>query len=393
MSILQVFSTIKNWFSPYVNPFERELAEFFTKIKESSSVELVRAKATAFLQRDLVMTLVYLESRFKRYTHLGKKARTAIYRDRELLRADFENFIDQHPLRKEQIAEQMLVLGLTEQELDADKLGYMMQIMAYLKPDGRYLYRTASSFDSLIVDPRKAKLVGDCNQIVSLYAYFYALKYPITDLKVKLLPEHICLQFFGVDLEAVEAKFHVYDEFEYVAELYELISVNLLDVRDYTRSFFRISDYNFLICARLALLLSSNRKATEHNISVAYYNLGVKASQKDDFTSAIHFFKLSKNQEALNNAYRNAAIHYLNLSKLTKAKSYARMANDADLLKQIDKKAAYLEYQKLWLKVQKLDTEAKRKKHKSTYSQMLKLAVTMEDEKAITQLKQILGNL
>jgi hypothetical protein len=234
-------------------------------------------------------------------------------------------------------------------------------------------------------------MIGDCNQIVSLYVYLMSLRFDITKLKIKLLPEHVCLHYQGVDIEATTGEFHFYEEFDAICEIHEVVSVNLLDVRDYRRSFFKISDYDFLVCARLALLLSSNQKITEQNILVSYHNLGVAATKRDDFATAIHFFKLSRNQEALNLAYRNASIHYLQKNKLEKSKKYANLANDTDLLRQVDKKVAFLEYQKLWAKTQKYKTIDQQKRNRYTYERMYKLAKILEDKEAIASLKRLIG--
>ena len=128
-------------------------------------------------------------------------------------------------------------------------------------------YRSSSSFEKVLRNPEEEVLEGDCNQLVTLYVYLYSLRFPITDLQLKIIPGHVCLHFEGKDLETTKGTWTLYKKFDRIAEIPELISLNLLDIPDEAESREKISPITRLHISRLAYTLSGERSTTKLRLS------------------------------------------------------------------------------------------------------------------------------
>ena len=304
---------------------------------------------------------------------------------------------------------------------DEDKLIYLAQIMAFLHPGKYYHYIKTASFGKLLRDPKKQKLEGDCNQIVTLYAYLFSLKYPLTELKINLLPEHVCLNFRGIDIECTAARFHKYRKDTRVLPITEIISTNLLDLTDFREKVQKISPRLMVKSSQLAYAISSLKPLVAKNLDIAYKNLAIASMQANDFKTAVFYASKGSDRQFENTINNNAAIYYMKKNNFSKAYLYASKV-DRKLAKQIKynegiyyyknnqidsalkifislgesemQKACYAKrYNKLQKKVVGLKTLQEIKKYKSTYKKMLDLARKMDDSQLEKNLRDTLSKL
>ena len=201
--------------------------------------------------------------------------------------------------------------------------------MRYLSPaNKRYVYRESCTFGELLKDPVKSQLIGDCNQIVTLYIYLYSLKYDTNDLKIKTLPGHVCLHFKGLDIEATNGQFALYDNKDQkILPVQEIVSVNLLDTTDSYFKTHKISPKAFLESARLAYLISSEREIVNNNLKAAYNNIVNDLVKKGDYKLALSYAKVSKNNALINYVGHNGALFYLQKNDYSKALYFANYAD------------------------------------------------------------------
>lgn len=403
--------TLLNLFTPYAHPFEKRVDRFFKKIKSVSDKYKIQQELQNLMQKNLVMTNLWMEKKYKNYKYLRKRIRKKMYENTEVLNKDFTQYAKENPINVTQLRAELARHGLKFPINGAKKLEYLAQIMAYLHPGKRYEYQSAANFGRLLKNPKKEKCVGDCNQIVTLYAYLYSKKFPITDLKIKILPKHVCLHFEGIDIEATNATFHHYKDFEHILPITELISTNLLDVNDATEKTAEIDPRTIVKRAQLAYMISSMKELVTRNLNVSYRNVGISLMKRKEFKSAIFFFEKLGDQELIRKAYHNAAVHYLNTKNYKKAEYYAARSKNDDLKKSVvhaqgvkfynqkafkkaltyfkkigdDRmvKACYQgQYNQLVKKVKGVKTIEDAKKHRSTYQKMVELAHKMGNEEA-----------
>ena len=409
-------------FSPYVHPFERKVDKFFGKINSRTSLSSIRRKLLKLMQKDLVVTNVWLEKKFKGYRYLDKSTRRKMYEDTQAIVSTFNEFCKKHVYSEKQARELMSQKGLTFPNGAVEQTLYLMQIMAFLRPGQFYRYIKTASFGKLLRDPRKQKLEGDCNQIVTLYIYLFSLKFPLDQLQIKLLPEHVCLHFRNVDIEATNGTFQKYSEKDQILPVTEIISTNLLDLSDFRESVQSISPRTMVKSAQLAYAISSLKSLVQKNLDITYHNFGVAAMKSKDFKTAIYYFSLTSDKKELSNAYRNASIYYLKAHDFKKARYYASKVGDRDLEKtikhnegiyyyQADKiskalqifrslndremeKACYAkQYNELAKKVSSVKSLADAKRHRSTYRKMLTLAQKMGDSSLASGVRETLGKI
>lgn len=256
---------------------------FFRNIKSTSGILSVNAELLALMQEDLVVLSVWTERKYKGYKYMKKRVRRRLYANRWLIVRRFEEFCREY----------------VPNEMD-EKLRYLRQIAAFLHSGGVYEYLDTASFGKLLANPDEGKMIGDCNQIVTFYIYLYSLKFPVQDLKIKILPEHVCLHFQGIDLEATSGDFVKYDKGE-VLPVTEIVSTNLLDMSDFRERAQRISERDMVKAAQLAYAISSMKEVVEKNLQIAYHNLAVACLNENDFEGAM-FYADKKGDEELRQA-------------------------------------------------------------------------------------------
>jgi hypothetical protein len=420
--MLKFFKWVLGLFSPYVNSLERRVDKFFKSIKSTDSLSSIKKKLLSLMQENLVVTNVWLEKKFKGYTYLTKDMRRKMYLDTEAIVSTFEKFCKEHEIEMEDLKSRLSAKGLTFPDGSGDELLHLAKVMAFLKPGQYYHYIKTASFGKLLRDPRKTKLEGDCNQIVTLYIYLFSRKFPLDRLNIKLLPEHVCLHFRGIDVEATNATFQKYTESRDVLPVSEIISTNLLDLSDFREEVQHVSPRVIVKSAQLAYAISSLKPLVTKNLNIAYRNLGVSAMKNKDFKTAVFFLGKTGDKELLATVYHNAAIYYLKNNNFKRAKYFAKQSSDRKLEKTIlhnegvyyykrdntskalkifttlgddeMKKACYSkEYNKLQKKVSSVRTLADVKRYKATYKKMLLLAQKMGDNTLATSLRKTLSEV
>jgi hypothetical protein len=409
-------------FSPYVSPFERKVDKFFVNIKSTDSLASIKDKLLELMQENLMIVNVWLEKKFKGYLYLTKDARRQMYADTQLIIKKLEEFCAAHPVKVDDLKIFFKQQSFPFPDGSEDKLVYLYQIMMFLEPEKYYHYITTASFGKLLRDPNKVKLEGDCNQIVTLYIYLYSLKYPVTDLQIKLLPEHVCLHFREIDIECTNGQFAKYTENREVLPSTEIISTNLLDLSDFREDIQTVTPDVIVKSAQLAYAISSLKTMVAKNLNIAYHNLAVSALNSHKFDSAIFYFEKAGDREQMINVYRNGAIYYFGLKDYKKALFYANKSGDHELEKNIKyshgvelynnnsvdraleifsslgdekmKKACYQkQYNELVHEVAGVKTIQEAKNKKFVYQKMLTLAEKMGDESSAASVRGTLGKI
>ncbi len=380
-------------FSVYANSFERKVDSFFQNIKSTDNIFSIQKDLLNLMQQNLLAVNIWLEKRFKGYKYLSKRTRRKMYLNAEKIHQKLEEHIQNYPVKDSEIKEMLLKKSLPYPHGDEAKIRYIYQIMSFLRPGLYYNYIKTSSFGKLIRDPDKERLEGDCNQVVTLYAYLYSLKFPLEDLKIKLLPEHVCLHFRDIDIEATSAVFHKYSTQKKVLPITEIISTNLLDLSDFREEAQNISERDMLKSAQLAYAISSLKSVVEENLNIAYKNLGIAALKNHDFETAIFYISKTPDKKMLADIYNNACIYYMDQKRFKKAKFYAEKSKDSQLLKSVEHNEAVYEYNKLLKKVSNVRTTEDAKRKKSVYKKMLGYARKMKDSKLEKDVQEILNQL
>lgn len=379
--------------SPYVNSFERKVDRFFQNVKSTDNIFAIQKDLLEMMQENLVVVNVWLEKKFKGYAYLTKKMRRKMYQDTLVIVAKFQKFCEQFAVDENNLKIKFSEQGIVYPSGNTEQLKYLTCICAFLAPGVYYEYIKTSSFGKLLKDPNKEKMQGDCNQIVTLYAYLYSLKFPLGDLQIKLLPEHVCLHFRGVDVEATAGTFMKYDKYDHLLPITEIISTNLLDLNDFREDAQKISERAMVKSAQLAYAISSLKSLVEQNLEVAYHNLGVVAMKNNDFSTAIFYVSKMKNRELLPTVYHNACAHYTQMKDFDRARYYASESKDQELLKQVNRMWYVKKYNDLAERVKAVKTVTEARQYKSSYLEMLDLSRKLGDEKLENQVSEILGKM
>ncbi len=409
-------------FSPCVNSFERKVNKFFKHIKSTDSSNEVRKKLLALMKENLIVVNVWLEKKFKGYEYLSKKMRRTMYGDVKFIVEKWKDHLKQNPVKDEVLRKRLDTKNLHFPTGDNEKLRCLYGIMRFLKPGKYYKYIKTASFGKLLRNPNERKLEGDCNQIVTLYIYLYSLKFPIEDLRIKLLPEHVCLHFRNIDIEATNGTFQKYTECEDVLPVTEIISTNLLDLTDFREDVQSISERTMVKSAQLAYAISSLKPLVTKNLNIAYANLAIAAEKAKNFKTAIFYLSKTGDRSNLKRVYRNACIYYMKSNSFSKARYYASQSGDYELEKTVKhneglyfynnggvekalsiftsignekmKKACYSkQYNKLHKKVSGVRTMKDVKRHKSTYQKMLRLAQKMGNTSLESGVRETLSKI
>ncbi|MBU1152237.1 hypothetical protein KJ632_05455 [Patescibacteria group bacterium] len=416
---MKIVSWFFSLFSLYVNSFERKVDKFFKHLKSTDSIAGIREDLLELMQENLIVLNVWLEKRFRGYQYLNKSRRRKMYANLEIIRLKFEDHCKNFPVDQTVLQEALLKKSLSFPHGDEAKISYIFQIMDFLKPGLYYNYIKTASFGKLLNNPDKERLEGDCNQIVTFYMYFYSLKFPIEDLKIKLLSGHVCLHFRDIDIEATNAQFEKYKDFEHLLPATEIISTNLLDLADFREEAQKISPRDVVKSSQLAYAISSLKSVVSKNLDTAYHNLAMSAIRGKDFETAIFYLQKTGDSKVLSDVYKNAAVYYMDQHNFGKASLFAEKSHDADLQKSVKhnegvyyyntgkieqaliifeglgetemKKACYgKQYNKLAAKVKGVKTMEQARKKRTIYKKMDDLARKMGDDGLRNDLKSFL---
>lgn len=324
------------FFSRYVNPFEKKVERFLRWVSSFRNSDEVRARLQELLQENAVIVSIWLEKRFKNYRILKKRNRRRMYKNAAIIAHEFEEFCETSRAKE-----------------NSPERTYLANINTFLH-HGRVHYQAASSFWKLLVDLQN--MTGDCNQLTTFYVYLFSRRFPIDQLQIKTLPNHVCLHWKGIDIETTNGSFQNYKDYQSIGDITELVSINLLDVTDPLEAAASIVPESFVKAAQLASALSSNREITEHNLAIAYRNLCLAAIKQKNFPKANYFADTSGDPE-------------------------------------LKKACAIAEYNICVEKIRLVKTIKDAWRYKATYEKMLSLAMRFGDSEKQTALRKILGQL
>ncbi len=322
------------FFAPYTDAHEKAVATFFKGLNEHSGQTHTRARLGNLIQRDIAVINLWTEYRYKGYHYLRKAKRRRLYANLQLIAADFDRFYRQHAQPADTVLAHVRAIA-PESTVDPAKATLLHALMGYFSPgQGLYEYRDSSSFGRLLRDPAHETLVGDCNQIVTLYIYLYSRYYDVRDLQVRTLPGHVALHYSGVDIEATNSTYANYETTSDNALLpiEEIVSINLLDTTDSYLSTHEIAAEVFLQASRFAFVLSHDRQIVTQNLAAAYNNLVVSLLQRNNYKRALDFAGASGNKSLLSTVGHNGALYEMDHHNYAAARRFAAVADDRDIL-------------------------------------------------------------
>lgn len=309
--------------SPYVNGHERRIAKFLEGLREDDAKQATTKQVLDLIQQDITVFNLWCEWRYRGYRYLGKSTRRQLYDNFGHIKSGFDDYVAQHAVDKAKLAEELSAKGLDGAKFNehTEQWVYISQIMSYLSPaGGRYEYRESSTFGKLLRDPNREPLIGDCNQIVTLYIALFALKFDIQLLQLKTYPGHVALHFDEIDIEATQGLLKKYDEpNQEILPIHEIISINLLDVSDDYYRTKKVPATTILESARLASLISSNQGLVSRNLEVAYNNTVAELMRSNSYDRALSFALQSNNSKLIDAVSTNGASFYLQKQDFARA--------------------------------------------------------------------------
>lgn len=305
--------------TPYVDRREQRVSLFFAKLREHSNAAPIRRRLNELLQQDIAVINLWTERKYKGYNYLRKSTRKKLYANLEKITFDFDMFWQSY----------------ASPETD-ERRKLLAAMMAYFHDT--YTYRASSSFGRLLRNPNDEKLIGDCNQIVTLYIHLYSRYFAISDLQLRLLPGHVALHYKGIDIEATNGTFAQYDNKpgNKLMPIEEIVSINLLDTTDENFATHEVPPEDFLQASRFAYILSHDRDIVTKNLDAAYAIMVKKLMSRNNFARALTFAKQSKAMDLLTVVGHNGAVHNMQRNRFKPARMFAQYAlKRAELLEDI----------------------------------------------------------
>lgn len=325
-----LLSSVFYSFMPYTDARERAVGLFFKGLTEHTSQSRTRAKLGELLQRNIAVINLWTEYRYKGYKYLHKSQRKKLYANLQLIEADFDRFYANNTRSAEAVMSHIHKLA-PHAAVDPKKAIHLQILMDYFSPErGTYEYRKSSSFGRLLRDPSKEKLIGDCNQIVTLYIYLYSRHHDVHDLQIRVLPGHVALHYGGIDIEATDGTFAHYHEKEgsgKVLPVEEIASINLLDMTDSYLSTHEVAARDFLQASRFAFILSHDRNLATHNLSAAYSKLTNSLMERNHYKQALKFAIASRDKTLLGVVGHNGAVFEIKRHNYAAARRFAQHAS------------------------------------------------------------------
>ncbi len=358
-------------FTPFVSTFEWKVARFFKSVKSTDSIFSIRLRLLKLMKENLVVLNLWMEKEYKGYKNLKKSSRKKFYKNsEEIVKLFFDEYLKLPKLKNPYFND--------------EKLDFIYSIMRFLKPNKYYKYIKSASFFKLLKDPNKETLEGDCNQIVTLYIFLFSRKYNIEDLEIKLLPDHVCLHYKGIDIEATNGQFCKYDKYDHILPITEILSTNLLDITDFREKTRKINARVFLKSAQLSFAISSLREIVEKNLEYAYHNLAISTMKEKNFKSALFYSSKLKDKSLYSNIKRNYAINLYERKSYEKALKISKEIRDLEL----ERACLGAMFNELRKKVENVKTISDVKLNRKTYNKMYDLALKMGDRTLADQIKK-----
>lgn len=323
---MAIVKTLYYKLSSYVNKDEKTIAKFFNSIHENSNFKTGYLELTKLIQQHLAVINLWSEYRYKGYKYLNKQTRSELYNNLSLITQDFDKFISSNSIYNS------LQVDI---QTDQTKLELLRLITNYLSPKkGIYQYRESSSFGRLLRNPKTEQLIGDCNQIVTLYIHLYSQYFLVDELRLRVLPNHVALHFKGTDIEATNGTFLDYSLHKdaKLLPIQEIVSINLLDVTDSYIQTNKILPKDILQSARMAFLISSDKQLTARNLNVSYSILVKTLLEKQDYNQALTFAKQSDNEQLISITGHNGALYFIQKNRFSDARKFAKYSSKSSEL-------------------------------------------------------------
>lgn len=320
--------------SPYTDSSERAVGLFFGGLTEHSDQSKTRGKLHELMQRDIAVINLWSEYKYKGYKYLRKSNRKKLYHNLQLIADDFEKFRATNTQSAETVISHVHSI-FPHAHVNHDRIVLLRTLMDYFSPSrGAYQYQASSSFGRLLADPSHTVMIGDCNQIVTLYIYLYSRYFDVRDLRVRLLPEHVALHYGGVDIETTSSVFVDYADKKGAAlmPIEEIVSINLLDTTDSYLTTHEIAPEDFLQASRFAFILSHERNIVTRNLDAAYSKLITLLMSRHNYAKALQFAKASRNMELVAVVGHNGALHHMKHNQFAAARRFAEHATKRDEL-------------------------------------------------------------
>jgi len=320
------------FFTPYTDIHERAVGNFFRKLDEHGNRQRTLKHLQGLLQNDIAVINLWTEYRYKGYRYLRKSQRRKLYANLQLITGDFDDFYANHAPKVSQLAIRRFRVETTQSE----KAILLQTLMDYFSPQrGTYEYRESSSFGRLLQDPSSHKLIGDCNQIVTLYIYLYSRYYNIRDLQLRTLPGHVALHYNGIDIETTTSLIANYSDSKSNALLpiEEIVSINLLDTNDTYLSTHTVAAEDILHASRLAFILSHDRAIVTHNLQSAYAQLVNVQLDRHNFHAARQYAQhLPSRNSVVKKIWQSEGAYYYNAHHYHKAITAFKRAGNQEFV-------------------------------------------------------------
>ena len=331
---MSFFRRVFYFFSSYTDAQERSVGLFFEGLTEHSSQSQTKSRINELLQKNIAVINLWSEYRYKGYKYLRKAQRKKLYENLQLIADDFEKFRLANTRSADAIVARLHQLA-PYSHIDNDRAVLLQTLTEYFSPQrGVYEYHASSSFGRLLRNPSHEKLIGDCNQIVTLYIYIYSRYFPVGDLQIRLLPGHVALHYAGIDVETTNGTFTNYSTKKdaVLMPIEEIVSVNLLDTTDAYLATHEVAAEDFLQASRFAYILSHDRDIVTRNLDAAYASLINSLMKRHHFTQALKFARASRNIELIGVVGHNGAVHNMQNNNFAAARRFAEHAPKRDQL-------------------------------------------------------------
>lgn len=320
-------------FTQYAHPLEKKIHRFFKNISARSNPKKTHDRLLQFMQENTIVVNLWVEKKYKNYRLLHKQNRKIFYKNANSITTLFDQFYksQNHTQIQEKVESLYSKKNIPFPKDASEKLRCLYAITQFLQPGKYYEYIESASFSKLLQNPQKKILQGDCNQIVTLYISLYAQYFPIDDLFIKLLPDHVCLHAFGMDIEATNGSFTFYPSFERIGQITEIIAVNILDISDAREMKAKMTPKTLLESASFAYQVSGMRDIVGRNLQSSYHAMAIQMVKESRFSDALQYAKKTQKKDLCDFVLHTAAVQEAKKGNFTTAKKYATQYGNTEV--------------------------------------------------------------
>lgn len=329
-----------DFFKIYTSDFEKQIDKFLSNLNENSDKSVIRKQILEFIKTDLITFNLWIERKYKGYQYLDRKTRIEFIENIKLFETELLEFVEKKHLD----------YGIYENSDKRNELNFLEKISIFLKEIYHYKYQESTNFGELFRFLKEKKIVGDCNQIVTLFIYLFNKKYDINLIKLRLFKNHVCLNLAEFDLEATTGEIipaSEQKEENKLVDVSEIIAINLLDITDSRENKFEIDAKIISEASKLAFLLSSEKELTEGNLNASLLNLAISYLKNNAPNKALEICLNSLKGDHREVILRNILNFYVSKEDFTTALKLVKHSNSYnELNKKIKKGYAITQYNK-----------------------------------------------